>query len=108
MLLTEMAKSACFALTSVSESFGLVLVESMSCGTPPVAFDIRVGPATIIEDNVSGFLVPNRDEDLFAQKLIQLIDDAELRAAMSGRATERAAVFYKDHVLQQWLKLLGA
>lgn len=108
VLLTEMAKSACFALTSVSESFGLVLVESMSCGTPPVAFDIRVGPATIIEDNVSGFLVPNRDEDLFAQKLIQLIDDAELRAAMSGRATERAAVFYKDHVLQQWLKLLGA
>ncbi len=106
-LLTEMAKSACFALTSVSESFGLVLVEAMSCGTPPVSFDIRVGPATIIEDNVSGFLVPNRDEGQFAHRLMQLMDDEELRAAMRARATERAAIFYKDHVLQQWLRLLG-
>lgn len=106
VLLEEMAKSACFALTSVSESFGLVLVESMSCGTPPVAFDIRVGPATIIEDKVSGFLVPDRDEDLFAHKLMELMDDTDLRTTMSSHATERATVFHKDHVLQQWLKLL--
>ena len=102
-----MAKSACFALTSVSESFGLVLVEAMSCGTPPVAFDIRVGPATIIEDTVSGFLVPDRNEELFAGQLMQLMDHEELRDKMSQNATERAKIFYKDHVLQQWLKLLG-
>lgn len=107
VLLEEMAKSACFALTSVSESFGLVLVEAMSCGTPPVAFDIRVGPATIIEDTVSGFLVPDRNEELFAEKLIQLMDQEELRREMSENATERAKIFYKDHVLQQWLRLLG-
>ena len=107
VLLEEMAKSACFALTSVSESFGLVLVEAMSCGTPPVAFDIRVGPATIIEDTVSGFLVPDRNEELFAGQLMQLMDHEELRDKMSQNATERAKIFYKDHVLQQWLKLLG-
>lgn len=107
VLLEEMAKSACFALTSVSESFGLVLVEAMSCGTPPVAFDIRVGPATIIEDTISGFLVPDRNEELFARQLMQLMDNRELRAEMSENATERAKIFYKDHVLQQWLKLLG-
>lgn len=106
-LLQEMAKSACFALTSVSESFGLVLVEAMSCGTPPVAFDIRVGPATIIEDKVSGFLVPDRNEELFAKKLEELILDVELRDKMGRSAQERAKIFYKDHVLQQWLTLLS-
>ncbi len=106
-LLGEMAKSACFALTSVSESFGLVLVEAMSCGTPPVAFDIRVGPATIIEDRVSGFLVPDRNEERFAQKLMQLIEDTQLREEMGQNARERAKIFYKDHVLEQWLTLLS-
>ena len=66
-----------------------------------------MGPATIIEDTVSGFLVPDRDEELFAGQLIQLMDHEELRDKMSQNATERAKIFYKDHVLQQWLKLLG-
>ncbi|MDO5784596.1 MAG: polysaccharide pyruvyl transferase CsaB [Eubacteriales bacterium] len=106
-LLREMAKSACFALTSVSESFGLVLVEAMSCGTPPVSFDIRVGPATIIEDTVSGFLVPNRDEALFAEKLKQLMADTTLQEQMGRNATVRAERFYRDNVLRQWLELLS-
>ncbi len=106
-LLREMAKSACFALTSVSESFGLVLVEAMSCGTPPVSFDIRVGPATIIEDGVSGFLIPNRDEALFAEKLKRLMADTALQEQMGSNATVRAERFYRDHVLRQWLDLLS-
>lgn len=106
-LLREMAKSACFALTSVSESFGLVLVEAMSCGTPPISFDIRVGPATIIEDTVSGFLVPNRDEALFAEKLKQLMADTALQERMGRNATVRAERFYRDNVLRQWLDLLS-
>ena len=38
---------------------------------------------------------------------MQLMDHEELRDKMSQNATERAKIFYKDHVLQQWLKLLG-
>ena len=41
------------------------------------------------------------------EQLMQLMDNRELRAEMSENATERAKIFYKDHVLQQWLKLLG-
>ncbi len=105
-LLEEMAISSCYALTSVSESFGLVLVEAMSCKTPPVAFDVRVGPASILEDGKSGFLVPDRDEDVFAQRLCQLMDNAVLRDQMGQKAAKRAEDFYCDKVLDQWMHLL--
>lgn len=106
-LMKEMAVSTCYALTSVSESFGLVLVEAMACATPPVAFDIRVGPRSIIQNGVNGFLIPERNEDLFAEKISCLMDNRDLCEQMGNQAQHRAEEFYKDKVLRQWTELLS-
>lgn len=71
---------------SYYESFGLVAVEAMACGTPVVAS--RVGGLTsTIMDGETGYLIPWRCPEPFAERLELLLDNDELRAAfgLAGR-----------------------
>ena len=64
-------------LPSVHEQFGQVLVEGMACGLPVIAVDAH-GPATIVDDGETGWLVPPDDESALAEALVKCAtDDAE-------------------------------
>ena len=65
-------------LASVHEQFGQVLVEAMACGLPPVAVDAH-GPATIVEDGETGWLVPPDDEGALCGALVELVCGDEER-----------------------------
>jgi glycosyltransferase involved in cell wall biosynthesis len=52
------------------ETFSQVTLESIQFGTPVVAFDLT-GPKDIIQDGVSGFLVPSFNIDQFCNKVIE-------------------------------------
>lgn len=90
-------------LTSKQEGQGLVLLESMSAGCIPIAYDIKYGPADIITDGVDGFLIPDGDVEALTQAIILVatMDDAEL-TQMRRNALKRAADFYETAVVQQW------
>jgi glycosyltransferase involved in cell wall biosynthesis len=76
-------------LASVHEQFGQVLVEGMACGLPPVAVDAH-GPATIVDDGETGWLVPADDEDALCEALVEVVtDDGERRRR--GEAAYEAA-----------------
>ena len=74
-----------FALASVREQFGLVLVEAMACGMPAVAVD-RFGPGEIIADGQTGWLVEPDDVASLAAALLQAIDDPTERARRGEHA----------------------
>ncbi|HWI22148.1 MAG TPA: glycosyltransferase family 4 protein [Baekduia sp.] len=80
-------------LASVREQFGLVLVEGMACGLPPIAVN-RYGPSEIVRDGETGWLVEPDDEAALAQAIVAAVDDPEGRSAR-GIAARRAA-------LEQW------
>ena len=78
---------------SHSESFGLVAIESMACGTPVVAANVG-GLPTAVGDG--GVLVDSHDPDEWASALAGLLDDDERRKTMSDNAIARARDFSWD------------
>jgi len=72
-------------LTSNNEGTGLSLAESQYVGIPVVATNVGGVPDTVI-DGKTGFLVSPTDADIFAQKLLLLIEDEPLRKEMGAAA----------------------
>jgi D-inositol-3-phosphate glycosyltransferase len=85
------------------ESFGMVALEAMACGTPVVASQIG-GLAYLVQDGVTGFTVPVDEPGELANRLTSLLQDPILRDRM-GKQAEQAAKDYAWEVIAS--KLLG-
>jgi glycosyltransferase involved in cell wall biosynthesis len=79
-------------LPSVAEAFGLVLVEAMACGLPVIACRTH-GPAAIVGDGRTGWLIPAGDEDALVDSLLAAATGREERRAR-GRHAETASRQY--------------
>ncbi|MDR2348468.1 MAG: glycosyltransferase [Bifidobacteriaceae bacterium] len=100
------AAAECSLLTSRWEGFPLTIMESMAVGTPCVAFDVKYGPAAMIEHGVSGYLAPARDEAALAERLIGLLNaPPPAKRAMSQAARERAEGFSEAALAERWAAL---
>jgi len=71
------------------ESFGLVALEAMACGTPVIASRVG-GLQTTVEDGVTGLLVPAGDADALADKLRLILQDGGLRQRLGANARKKA------------------
>lgn len=98
-------ESSIFVLCSVFEAFGLVIPEAMGCGLPVVSFDCPFGPSQIITDGKDGYLIPNRDIKLFAQKVCNLIESKELRLRIGQEAIFTAKRYEPELIIQKWNNL---
>lgn len=101
-------ESSIFVLSSITEGFGMVLVEAMECGLPVVAYQCPCGPKDIISEGVDGFLVPLNDEKVMANRICQLIENEELRRKMGGEAKKKAMMYHIDIITNQWMNLFKA
>ena len=72
-------------LPSYYESFGMVALEAMACGSPVIASRVG-GLTTTVRDGVTGFLVPEGNVTALAERIDALIDDPDLgwRMGMEG------------------------
>ncbi len=74
---------------SRSESFGLVALEASACGVPVVASGVG-GLLTLVDHGSTGFLVPDRDPQLYAQYIGEILDNPDDAALMGQRGAVRA------------------
>jgi glycosyltransferase involved in cell wall biosynthesis len=78
---------------SVREQFGQVLVEAMGCGLPVIAVD-RGGPASIVDDPETGWLVEPDDRSALAAAMVAAVDDPADRRRRGERARREALAHY--------------
>lgn len=71
------------------ESFGMVALEAMACGTPVVASQVG-GLAFLVQDGITGFTVPVDDPQALCEDLAALLDSPSLRQKMGRQAAEFA------------------
>lgn len=90
-LLDYYAAATAVVMPSDYESFGMVALEAMAAGTPVIASNVG-GLSYLVKDGVTGFLVPTRDPELLARRMIELVEqpDQQMRAAASSLAQEYA------------------
>jgi phosphatidylinositol alpha-mannosyltransferase len=82
------------------ESFGVVLLEAMAAGVPVVATRIP-GYVEVVQDGVSGLLVPPRDPATLAAAAARVLDDAALAGRFRRAALNRVRRFDWDVVTEQ-------
>jgi glycosyltransferase involved in cell wall biosynthesis len=101
----EYQNGSLLVLPSRTEGFGLVLLEAMAFGIPVVAFDCGSGPSSIISDGENGFLVQPFDIRVFAERMMQLMEDDGLRRTMGNNGIQKARQYTIDKIGLQWKQL---
>jgi glycosyltransferase involved in cell wall biosynthesis len=88
------------------ELFGIVVIEAFASGTPVVATDC-VGPAELISDGETGYVVPQHDETALANRIERLLTHHDARQRMGENARREAETMYDiDAVAEQWANVL--
>jgi D-inositol-3-phosphate glycosyltransferase len=89
---------------SFYESFGMVALEAMACGTPVVASQVG-GLAFLVQDGVTGFTVPVDEPQALAERLTILLENPDLRQKMGRQAADFARDYSWEHIARRIVHL---
>lgn len=99
---SKYCESDFYVMSSRFESFGLVLIEAMSCGLPIVSFDCDFGPRSIVVDGETGILVPPSNVNKLAQSICYMIEHTDARLKMGSNARASVSKFRQDRIISIW------
>lgn len=101
-----MLKSSIFLMASLTEGLPMVLLEAMSYGIPCIAYETASGTNDIISDSINGYVIKERNEKEYVDKINQLIKDEQLRKKLGKNAKDTSKKFSKEEIGKMIKKVL--
>lgn len=101
-----MYQSSLYLMTSLTESFGLVLIEAQSYGLPCIAYDSAQGAKEIITSGKNGILIENRDRNHMVKEIVKCLQDLEYRQKIGKKGRENALQYSKESIQSQWYEFI--
>jgi glycosyltransferase involved in cell wall biosynthesis len=100
---TIYSRASVFVLPSVHESFGRVLIEAMSYGVPVVSTDTE-GGQEVVQDGITGFIVPRRDPEAMARRIAYLLSHPAEAERMGSAGREVVKLRYNaERLRREWI-----
>ena len=99
-----------FVFPSLEEGIGRAQIEALAAGLPVIG-TYTAGTTTLVQDGVEGFIVPGREPEQIADRMLQLARDAELNRRMGEAAYRKGALHnswqdYGDRLLAEYQQRL--
>lgn len=101
-LYKEYEKSLLLVSTSLSESFGLVIIEAANAGILSVVFDSAQGFKETIKNGENGFIIEKRSKEEMVNIIDNLLEDNDLLNKLSKNAKESSKPYYEDNISKMW------
>ena len=101
----QMLQADLYAMTSHTECFPMVLLEASSVGLPLVAFDVPVGPRSIIENGVNGYLADYQNKQQMADRIVAMLRDREELARLGAGAKALSRQYLAENIMPAWHQL---
>ncbi|MGQ9630358.1 MAG: glycosyltransferase family 4 protein [bacterium] len=104
-------RASVFVLPSLEDGFGKVVTEAMACGLPVVVSE-NTGAKDVVEEGVSGFIVPIRDVESLKERILYFYENRgrclEMGRAARRRAEEQSWSLYQRRLIGLYERSLGA
>lgn len=95
-------RSKVFMMTSIWEGLPMTLIEAMHYGCVPIAFDSFSSLHDIIENGITGFIIPNNDINEYKERLLALMSDYNLYNKMTNQIQYSHNMFKIDKIMEIW------
>lgn len=103
-----LSDSSIYVMTSLTESFGLVIIEAQSFGLPCVAFDSARGALETIKDKENGIIIKKRSVSQMADAIGSLINDYDYRLALGESALENSKKYSLETIEILWKEFIDS
>lgn len=104
-MVENLLDSSVYLLSSRWEGMPMVILEALEVGVPIISFNISA-MIPLVDNGVEGFVVPQFDCVAFAEAMLKISNDSDLRISMGNAAKEKSRKFTVEGITEKWLEVL--